>query len=163
VKSYPHCGQDLRPKALHCGQRRGPRIRLGRPPSLPLAREASAFASERTLPPLRPRETAARFLAVMAQLSNVPHGCRQSFGNVSQGLYDERRRRPMRQIGAVSLDIVGPLSEAVCVNHIYTQAGGVTADVIAVPLWAFVFRPHQRAKYAHSSALCVEHEPTVGW
>ena len=34
----------------------------GRPPLAPLARAAAAFASDRTLPPRRPNETAAGFL-----------------------------------------------------------------------------------------------------
>lgn len=35
---------------------------FGRPPFAPLARAASAFAADRTLPPLRPKSTAAGFL-----------------------------------------------------------------------------------------------------
>jgi hypothetical protein len=35
---------------------------FGRPPFAPFARAASALASERTLPPLRPKATAAGFL-----------------------------------------------------------------------------------------------------
>jgi hypothetical protein len=42
---------------------------LGAPPFLPFSRAAAALASERTLPPLRPRETAAGFLRGTALLS----------------------------------------------------------------------------------------------
>lgn len=39
---------------------------FGRPPFAPLARAASALASDRTLPPLRPNATAAGFFRLEA-------------------------------------------------------------------------------------------------
>jgi hypothetical protein len=70
---------------------------LGAPPFLPFSRAAAALASERTLPPLRPRATAAGFLrgtallashvAVDVLLCQGGHSCERKGGNLhGQGL-----------------------------------------------------------------------------